>query len=63
MELTDKQKAAIDFFQLRHKRNWKVELSSCWMKSSYPGVPEDHAAALQSIRNQFGPAWLNKQKK
>jgi len=41
-------------------REWKRKLSDCWVLADYTGTPDDIAALLQQVRNQFGPSWLDK---
>ena len=57
-DLSDMQKDALLSFREQKGKQYKAYLQSCWLKSSYPGMSSDHAAALQQIRNQFGPGWL-----
>ena len=59
-DLNDMQKDALLSFREKKGKQYKAILQSCWLKSSYPGMSSDHAAALQQIRNQFGPEWLIK---
>jgi len=54
--------AALDAFKATQGENWKESLSRCWMNASYPsGLPDEHKAALQRLRNQHGPKWLAQQ--
>lgn len=60
-DLSEKQRTAVIAFRDTYGRYWKSKLRECWMKAEYPrGLPEDHAALLQQVRNQFGPEWLAK---
>lgn len=53
------QASALVHFAKIVGRNWKRELSDCWMRAQYPApIPEDLAAPLQQIRNDLGPSWL-----
>lgn len=56
--LTPEQAQALDVFKEKHGDKWKDKLSDCWMSAGYPNIPDEHAAQLQRIRNQFGPSWL-----
>lgn len=51
--LSPAQRTALLDFREKHGRNWKSVLHAGWLKAAYPG-------ALQQIRNQFGPSWLEK---
>lgn len=56
--LNTEHQAAIDFFRDKNGRTWKNALRACWSKSNYPNTPDNHAAALQQLRNTHGPEWL-----
>jgi hypothetical protein len=60
MELTTEQLEAITKFAAVHGRSWKSELRRRWEGGSYfYGVLGGaDPAALQQIRNDFGPSWL-----
>jgi len=53
--LSPDQRSALVTFKNEHGRFWKSELQAGWERARYPG-------ALQAIRNQFGPVWLNRLK-
>lgn len=59
-ELTDIQQEALSAFQKFRGSRWKAALRSCWMRADYPGMSPEHSAALQQLRNSFGPEWLNR---
>jgi hypothetical protein len=54
-DLSLNQRAALIEFRIKNGRSWKEKLHEGWLRAAYPG-------ALQQIRNEFGPAWLNKLK-
>lgn len=56
--LSVEHQEAIDFFRNQNGRTWKSALRSCWSKANYPNTPDNHAAALQQLRNSHGPEWL-----
>lgn len=56
--LNTEHQAAIDFFRDKNGRTWKSALRACWSKANYPNTPDNHAAALQQLRNTHGPEWL-----
>jgi hypothetical protein len=39
-------------------RNWKQELSNCWLVSRYPDSLDECSCFLQQVRNQGGPSFL-----
>jgi hypothetical protein len=52
------QLAALQRFAAAKGRTWKHQLNVCWMRASYPGVPDGDDALLQQVRNALGPSWL-----
>jgi len=58
--LTPEQLDALDAFRARNGRSWKEALRTSWERARYPNMAQDHAAALQQIRNALGPEWLSK---
>lgn len=59
---SNEQMAAIQRFAKLNGRRWKTVLWGAWMNGSYRYVvaQDGDAALLQQVRNQFGPAWLDK---
>ena len=53
------QEEALAVFRSKHGADWQEALSEQWQRSSYPGMNENHAAALQGMRNNLGPEWLS----
>ncbi len=53
------QALALVYFANSEGREWKHKLLDCWTHANYPGIPENTAALLQEVRNQFSPSWLN----
>ena len=41
----------------KHGRNWKSRLRDSWENGIY--FDEGNSNVLQTIRNEFGPSWLN----
>ncbi|ANN80862.1 hypothetical protein [Bordetella flabilis] len=58
--LTPLQEEALATFRDKNGRNWKSALRDCWERARYPGMTEEHSAALQRVRNTLGPEWLMK---
>ena len=54
--LTAEQLAALQQVAKYYGRTWKQSLRDAWMTGQYGAYMD--AGILQSIRNQFGPAWL-----
>jgi hypothetical protein len=52
-DLTMEQAAALTEFRLNNGPDWKEKLLAGWMIAAFPGP-------LQQIRNDLGPAWLDK---
>lgn len=59
MKLLTHQRQAVLSFAHKHGRAWKDELAMSWLSANYRGCDTDQSAALQQIRNQSGPTWLN----
>lgn len=59
-DLTLEQQGALTAFAAKHGHHWKDTLLTCWLKAGCPGMTPGQWAPLQQIRNQFGPAWLEK---
>lgn len=55
-ELTVDQRMALVAFRKGQGRDWKAALSEGWLRGSYRGA--QNPSALQQLRNQFGPEWL-----
>ena len=56
-KITDpRQYAALLDYAQRNGRHWKALLNHAWMTGDYQA--DDDSAALQQIRNTFGPSWL-----
>jgi len=53
------QEEALAVFRAKHGADWQEALSEQWQRASYPGMNENHAAALQDMRNNLGPEWLS----
>ena len=52
------QLATLEAFRKRRGRFWKADLRAAWESGNYPAPSQ--APHLQQLRNEFGPAWLNK---
>lgn len=50
---------ALAVFRSKHGDDWTEKLSEQWQRSAYPGMNADHSAALQQLRNHYGPEWLS----
>lgn len=58
-ELTVEQLAAIQTWATSHGRTWKAALRHAWETGDYVHTEGfANSAALQQIRNTFGPSWL-----
>lgn len=57
--LSNDQREALTIWRAAHGRNWKTDLRGAWMRANYGWMHQDHAAALQTLRNTHGPEWLN----
>lgn len=57
-KLSEAQMRAVVNFADKKGRGWRDQLMRCWLSASYPGIDHDSGAALQQVRNQFGPEWL-----
>lgn len=55
-QLSAEQLNALRCFAAQYGRRWKSELRDCWMTGNYPS--DCDSAALQNVRNAFGPSWL-----
>jgi hypothetical protein len=58
---TTEQLAALIQFAAENGRNWKSTLRACWMIGNYQTgtyYTTADTAALQQVRNEFGPSWL-----
>lgn len=60
IELSNEQREALRAFRTANGRSWKSKLMNCWMSGNYRGLSFDQSGPLQSVRNQFGPEWLQK---
>ena len=60
--MKSEQMKAINTVRQKWGRNWKSKLMACWLASNYPGINQNDSAALQKIRNHYGPAWLKSYK-
>ncbi len=49
----NEQVAVLIEFAREHSPHWKRELNAGWLRAAYPG-------ALQQVRNNFGPEWLER---
>lgn len=56
MKPNAEQIQALSDFAAAHGRNWKRDLRHAWETGDYPADCND--AALQQVRNIFGPSWL-----
>lgn len=61
-QLSDEQLAALQAFAAAHGPKWKSVLTDTyWYNARIWRGPEDgYGYLLHGIRNQFGPAWLQK---
>ena len=57
-DLSDVQIHAVLAFAEKSGRGWRDAMMRCWERATYPGMSADHGAALQAMRDQFGPEWL-----
>ncbi len=53
---TPEQIAALKQFAKENGRYWKSALRESWMNGIY--CTQADTAALQQVRNSFGPSWL-----
>lgn len=51
-DLNTEQREAVLAWARAHGRTWKRALRTAWMYS-------DAGCALQQVRNQYGPSWLD----
>lgn len=59
-KMSAEERDAVDAFAAVYGRRWRSELRECMARARYPLVTSDQAAALQSIRNRRGVAWISK---
>lgn len=52
------QLAAVAAFAARHGRTWRADLAGAWLNGS--DAREPHGHLLRQVRNQHGPAWLER---
>lgn len=57
-KMTAEDHEALEAFAREHGHTWKAELRNCFMRASYPGMSDEHAATLQALRNRRGPSFL-----
>ena len=60
MDISREQGIALLVYRDANGKQWKSKLSMDWMRAGYPSVSSGHGAALQQIRNTYGPSWLAK---
>lgn len=61
INLTAEQLAALREFAAVNGYNWKSKLSAVWSTGRYAAFGgTTNSAALQQVRNIFGPSWLAK---
>ena len=60
LELTQSQKEALIAFREKNLPTWKMALGKAWLSGDYGSMSMDQAAALQQVRNEFGPQWLHR---
>lgn len=59
--LSPQQRAALIAYADEKGSTWKRQLAADWMRAAARvHGPYDFRAELQQVRNQYGPAWLNK---
>ena len=59
-ELTQSQRDALIAFREANLPTWKMALGKAWLSGDYGSMSMDQAAALQQVRNEFGPQWLQR---
>lgn len=59
-ELTQRQREALIAFREKNLPTWKMALGKAWLSGDYGSMSMDQAAALQQVRNEFGPQWLHR---
>lgn len=62
-QLTPSQLGAVARLIARRGRNWKQRIRAFWFDGNWRkhGIETaDDASLLQQVRNQLGPAWLNR---
>lgn len=59
-KLNHEQAAALRTFRTANGRSWKAKLMTCWGTGNYGSLPFSQSGPLQRVRNEFGPAWLQK---
>lgn len=58
MKPNEEQLAALRAFASRHGRYWKQALMQAWLNGKDANEPNGHL--LRQVRNELGPAWLEK---